>query len=475
MIDEREVFDRFHEALDVQPGPGAFDRLQAALTQRPVTSSQRTRFGLPVPGMGLRLAAGLMVAVVVVAGLLYFRSSLGPIGSAKPDKVPPPAGLFAGVSMMTATDGWADLNSSGHLRRTTDGGAHWTDVSPPSAFAGGASTSFFLDASHAWTVDASWTPGLRFVAHRTTDGGGTWQQSSQITVEVVSPSGLAENAHLSLDFLDSEHGWLFIAAILKPQPPASEPVFDALYRTGDGGLHWTLVSTNSWSFIGAPFVSGCPWGSPVFTSLTTGFMITPDRTYEPGKTQNCSTPNGPSLHVTNDGGLTWQFQALSVTGPSMTCPFICVLDAPRFLDRLHGFLMLPTQGGTTLLATSDGGGSWSLRSMPGSLSDSTSIGWLDARNGWAWTCCGPLIPTPATDTTPMTATVPLYRTSDGGATWARVQTNLRYQTADGSVNDIYFVDDKVGFAVRYTEAAGDTRLIRTTDGGLTWTEVGPLR
>jgi len=197
-------------------------------------------------------------------------------------------------------------------------------------------------------------------------------------------------------------------------------------------------------------------------------MISPDRTYELGKTQNCATPNRPSLHVTNDGGLTWQFQALSVTGSSLTCAslYTCVLDAPDFLDRLHGFLMLSTQGGTTLLATSDGGGSWSRRSMPGSLSDETSIGWLDARNGWAWTSSGPLIPTP---------TVPLYRTRDGGATWARVQANLRYQTADGSVNDIYFVDDKVGFAVRYTEAAGYNWLVRTTDGGLTWTEVGRLR
>jgi len=461
------IRSKMHEALDVEVP--ADDLRSRVISSLPVGGTRTRRFRTPSFRWTAEFVA-IFLAVVLVAGLLYSRGSVGPTGSAKPTMVSRPAGPFAPVSMMTATDGWADPNWSGHPRRTTDGGAHWTDVSPPSAFAGGASRSFFLDASHAWVVDASWTPGLRFIAHRTTDGGRTWRQGSQVTLGGVSPFALDQNAQggLTLDFLDSEHGWLFIAAILQPQSPASEPHFDALYRTGDGGLHWTLVSTNSWSFIGAPFVSGCPWGSPVFTSLTTGFMISPDRTYELGKTQNCATPNRPSLHVTNDGGLTWQFQALSVTGSSLTCAslYTCVLDAPDFLDRLHGFLMLSTQGGTTLLATSDGGGSWSRRSMPGSLSDETSIGWLDARNGWAWTSSGPLIPTP---------TVPLYRTRDGGATWARVQANLRYQTADGSVNDIYFVDDKVGFAVRYTEAAGYNWLVRTTDGGLTWTEVGRLR
>ena len=467
------IRSKMHEALDVELPAG--DLRSRVINSLPVGEPRTRRFRTPSFRWAAEFVA-IFLAVVVAAGLLYSRSSVVPTGSATPSMVSPPAGPFVPVSMMTATDGWADP----HLERAPQAhngrrGALDRRLAAVGVRGRGEQVLFprcFTRLDRGCKLDA--TPSV----HRSPDHRRrrTWQQASQITLDVVSASALDANPQggLTLDFLDSEHGWLFIAAILQPQSPASESHFDALFRTGDGGLHWTLVSTNSWSFIGAPFVSGCPWGSSVFTSLTTGFMISPDRTYELGKTQNCPTPNRPSLHVTNDGGLTWHFQALSVTGPSLTCTslFICVLDAPRFVDRLHGFLML---GGTTLLATSDGGGSWSLRSMPGSLSDATSIGWLDARIGWAWTYNGSLIPTPATDTTPMTALVPLYRTSDGGATWARVQTNLRYQTADGSVKDIYFVDDKVGFAVRYTEAAGYTWLIRTTDGGLTWTEVGRLR
>lgn len=456
------IRSKMHEALDVEQPDG--DLRSRVFRSLPVYEASTPRFRLPSFRWAPELVA-IFLAVALVGGLLYARSSLGSPGSGKPAMVSTPAGPFGPVSMMTATDGWADPNWNGHPRRTTDGGAHWADVSPPSAFAGGASSSYFLDASHAWVVDASWTPRIRFIAHRTADGGRTWQQGAQVTVDVVSPAALDENAlgGPSLNFLDPEHGWLLFDWILQAKSPQSEPHFNALYRTSDGGLHWTLVSTNSWSFIGAPWTSGCPWGSPVtFTSLTTGYMNRPDRTYEPGRTQDCSTPNQLSLHVTHDGGRTWQFQALQLIGLSASCPDFgggCVLDAPDFVDPLHGFLLLPTtEPGSKLLATSDGGTTWSLRSMPGGSLDASSIAWLNASDGWAWT--------------PTAATVPLYRTRDGGATWTRIETNLVGQTRDGWIGALYFVDQRIGFAYRATEARGVSVLLKTIDGGVTWMDVG---
>jgi len=461
------IRSKMHEALDVEQPDG--DLRSRVFRSLPAYQASTPRFRLPSFRWAAELVA-IFLAVALIGGLLYARGSLGLPRSGTPAMVSTPAGPFAPVSMMTATDGWADPSLSGQARRTTDGGAHWADVSPPSAFVGGARSSHFLDASHAWVVDTSWTPRIRFLAHRTTDGGRSWQQGAQVTVDVVSPAALDENAlgGPSLNFLDPEHGWLLFDWILQAKSPSSEPHFNALYRTGDGGLHWTLVSTHSWSFIGAPWTSGCPWGGPVvFISLTTGYMVKPDRTYEPGRTQDCSTPNQLSLHVTHDGGRTWQFQALQVTGLHTSCG--CVVDMPDFVDPLHGFLVL---AGSTLLATSDGGTTWSLRSTPGGSLDASSIAWLNASDGWAWTFSGPLVPSPATDTTPTSATVPLYRTRDGGATWTRIETNLVGQTRDGWIGDLYFVDQRTGFAYRATEAGGTSVLLKTIDGGVTWMDVG---
>ncbi len=450
------IRSKMYEALGVeQPASDLRARVIASL---PVQQSPNRSFKT----LSFQWTAGFVavfLAVVLVAVLVYSRSSLGPTGSASPGMRSTPAGPFAFVSMMNATSGWVDADQNGHPSHTTDGGAHWTDVSPPAVFVGGTSTAYFLNADRAWVMNASWGSPVQLVSQRTIDGGRTWQQGARFTFDVgaASTPDADSQGGFRLDFVDPENGWLFVAALLQSKSPLSEPRRDALYSTSDGGVHWRLVSTNAWSFTPAPLTSGCPWGAPVFISLTTGFMVNPDRTYEAGKTSNCPVPNHTSLHVTHDGGVTWQFQPLPTQfGASPTSPE--VLDAPDFVDQLHGFLVLQS----SLLATSDGGSSWEVRSLPGETSD-VSISWLDARNGAAFVI------------TPGSSNVPLYRTRDGGATWSPVQTNLPSQTSDGSIDGLYFVDQNTGFAFRQMETGGYSLLLKTTDGGHTWTAVGRFK
>lgn len=55
----------------------------------------------------------------------------------------------------------------------------------------------------------------------------------------------------------------------------------------------------------------------------------------------------------------------------------------------------------------------------------------------------------------------------------RVQTNLLWQTVDGVVSGLYFVDQTTGFAFRWDQALERySVLLKTTDGGLDWTVVG---
>jgi hypothetical protein len=65
-MDERILFDRIHQALDVEPQVGAYERLRIALTNT-AAKPQRSGLRLSRPEMGLRFAAIMTLVVVVIA------------------------------------------------------------------------------------------------------------------------------------------------------------------------------------------------------------------------------------------------------------------------------------------------------------------------------------------------------------------------------------------------------------------------
>lgn len=73
-MEQRNVFDRFHEALDVEPRPGSYERMRLALTTAPVTLQRRPAFRMRFTRMGFRVAAALVAAVVVVVALVAYLS-----------------------------------------------------------------------------------------------------------------------------------------------------------------------------------------------------------------------------------------------------------------------------------------------------------------------------------------------------------------------------------------------------------------
>ena len=66
-MDERILFDRFHEALDVEPRPGAFERMRFELLNQPVALRRRPAFRMRFSKMGLRIAAAVVTAALVIA------------------------------------------------------------------------------------------------------------------------------------------------------------------------------------------------------------------------------------------------------------------------------------------------------------------------------------------------------------------------------------------------------------------------
>jgi len=71
-MEERTIFDRFHDALDVEPRAGAYDRMRFELTSAPILLKRRSGPGMRFTGMGLRLVAAAVVALIVVLAVVGY-------------------------------------------------------------------------------------------------------------------------------------------------------------------------------------------------------------------------------------------------------------------------------------------------------------------------------------------------------------------------------------------------------------------
>jgi hypothetical protein len=64
-MDDRVMFDRMHDALDIEPPAGAYERMRVALATSPAQPHEWPVFRMKGSKMGFRLAAGLTLLVLV--------------------------------------------------------------------------------------------------------------------------------------------------------------------------------------------------------------------------------------------------------------------------------------------------------------------------------------------------------------------------------------------------------------------------
>lgn len=358
------------------------------------------------------------------------------------------------VKMVSATTGWA-----AGARRTTDGGANWINTNPPKAR---LSTSgygeFFLDSVHAWvaeTVGSTKACSDRFLVFRTVDGGATWQQGASVPIQVQGFDQSDGSWGLRLYFIDADHGWLRIAPIYGLAPVGLQ---GPLYRTTDGGRHWTFVASQV-----TQSDRGCEGrGDFVFSSPTTGWM-----------SANCPTApdSGLDVLVTRDGGQTWALQSLFSNYCNIQYfPSGCANPVPKFFDSSNGWVL--DKDAPLLLMTSDAGMTWTRHGLPSlptfsctgkygepeTCTDQSIVAasFIDPNQGWA--IIGKY------DLQRGLYAVRFEHTSDGGKSWAALSSNLVSSSGipDLSQATLTFVDQSNAFL--WT----GTALFRTTDGGHTW-------
>lgn len=328
--------------------------------------------------------------------------------------------------------------ASGVILRTSDGGATWTQITSP-----GSTTLYsvlFVNATTVYMTASSTTIGRLF---KSTDGGLTFTNISA-NVPFVAASTVR-----GLEFFGENTGWI------------STSLYE-VYKTTDAGATWALqVDLGTGTLYDIKFVD-----------VNTGFM---------------AGTNG-QVFKTTDGGITWALQTvnavenmyvLSVSPVASSEGSIsAVLAAGRYGTLVKSndlganwsslytaatqeevrdiFMVTPSLGyagggaatlGPTngvVLKTTDGGNNWAVVGNTNYRNYSTF--WLDADKGFMGS----------------RGTYGVLKTTNGGVTWDSL--NLAAGTATGLWYGLYFSDANNGLA-----CGSSGLVIRTTDGGTTWT------
>jgi photosystem II stability/assembly factor-like uncharacterized protein len=308
----------------------------------------------------------------------------------------------------------------GGLSLTTDGGASWqSSTSAAGDYYGNLSALQFVNDQDGWAVGG----GGEILA--TSNGGASWTAQSSNTTENLN----------GLHFSDPDNGWA---------------VGDrgTIVHTSDGGASWTAQSSGtSYQLTGVTF-------SDAANGWATGQSFTSD-----------GYSSGLILHTT-DGGQDWTTQYASIFDPN-TDTVGTAFSGVAFADPQDGWAVGETQGSdssynqTVIMHTTDGGISWTqqLDYQPPDVSNTddatlTSVACTDAEHAVAV----------GYDED----SAEIWHTTDGGQAWTMVGQNLwppflsSYNFA--SLGDVAFADATHGWAV------GGGTIIKTTDGGATWTK-----
>ncbi|HEY7125488.1 MAG TPA: hypothetical protein VH540_16150 [Ktedonobacterales bacterium] len=404
------------------------------------------------------VAAVLLFAVVggMVFGLVLVRhggktnpGSQSPVATDTPFVIPTPTEKPAGsdlsisqIAMKDANQGWATgyrfpiVNDAPPvILHTSDGGVHWANVSParsalrPSAsnalarpLSNGASvrTEDFLTGSVAWELI------LPNHLYKTVDGGQTWQEAT-----------VPGDAIRQFTFLDAQNGWVI----------TEDAGAVVVFRTTNGGATWTRMQHSGSAFR----LQDAFWGVR-FISKTTGWAVFINNT----------VGRSAVIYKTTDSGATWRYQQIAL--PAGVIPPVFP-SAPVFFNDHEGMMevmfadvrslrsdavTLPNSGGSPegLYVTHNGGASWD---GPIVLNGLEFPNFVDALHGWALNSTGSA----------------LLTTSDSGRHWTPVNASPNFN----QIEELSFVSGQVGWALKFEQATQSDLLLKTVDGGQTWTQL----
>ncbi len=361
------------------------------------------------------------------------------------------------LQMMSETTGWAWNSDRPDLLRTTDGGCHWRRVKSWPGDEYGLSWSYFLSDRVAWVATA------KPLLFRTTDGGQSW---SSWALPPASKVVYGSIKYGPMSFLNQHLGWMLVLNFyeVKPTSASTSAITTGVdvYRTSDGGQHWTKLTSSVKRTHPAPgeLPDNAYFSTIGFLDASTGWIGGPA-----GGEQGW-------LYVTHDGGQSWYPQPLPPV-PGVGSLRNMVTFAPHFSSARDGVLaatfgteeMRSPQGFCTFV-THDGGASW--RATPLMEVDDTQLGMGSLQGGSRYL----RVPPPVFVDSRFGWDNAGVLTNDSGQHWSQFAAGLPQQPSQ-----VDFVSSQEGWALTYDVppqlAIGGvaSHLYKTTDGGKTWQQV----
>lgn len=354
------------------------------------------------------------------------------------------------IDMLDETSGWSqaqDRSGKFYLLHTSDGGLNWNDVTPNEYY-----SPSFLNARVAWALFFGSSPESPVKLAQTTDSGNSW-------VILNEDMPMLDPYLFSLTFEDEKNGRWSIATI------GAGTVHTQYYRTTDGGVTWEPAAFNiSKDWIGKYYINSDGFGEvTACNGCGTLFYFDLSRMlFAPG-------PGSPTtLFLTTDSGKTWR--KIELVGlPSDIDPESSPIRYPTFFDNNEG--ILPFVIGSSeaesiqvfIYSTQNGGSTWQLESGPTLVDkkagDTVEIDFITRLDGFLLSDKG------------------LQITHDGGKTWTQVAWPGDFASSEANVMaQLDFVNLKTGWVVLEKYLMGPkmaSGVFKTTDGGLTWTELLP--
>jgi len=325
----------------------------------------------------------------------------------------------SGMSMFQFLDSLKGfgLNFYGYIFKTTDGGINWQRLSDPKF-----NDFNFVNSNICYSV------GYVGRIARTSNGGNNWiRQDTRITDETLWDISFSDN---NTGFITGEYG--------------------TLLKTVNGGTNWILTDFNvDLSAIGK--ADSQIWYIASFGKIlkTTNTGLTWDTLYVelPSITRldfiNANTGFGVckygTFFKTTNGGQSWIIDNTHWSFQSWSLDFI---------DENTGFA-----GGNITRKTTNGGTNWEAINF-GQYYYSSDIQFVNHNTGFIAT-------NPSLVESSNSSTGTILKTTNGGLNWQPKQIG------GGSVLDINFVNERIGFAlIGYQLNGGD--IYKTTDGGENW-------
>ena len=351
-----------------------------------------------------------------------------------------PQGFFFldGISCATSSDcvavGQADGEStSSPVVVSTDGGLNWEGVSVPATGFGDSSATLSGVSCPSVTLCVAVGPAGTFAS---TDGGHSWKSESDVGDEFGSVScGSATTCTAVGEGLFVGNG-------------------STIASTTDGGVTWTQESVPA----GITDLSGvsCAAGlSGVSNCIAVGYESS---TYPMQGVVISSSDNGASWTEQTYPERIYVLQGVSCSS-SLTCIAVGQTSSPNTVDWQTSGPRLPTGAYGNIIATTDGGATWTSEESPGGVNELSSVSCPSTTECVAVGASSVGAPSGA-----------IVVTTDSGLTW----TQSTVPSGNMMLSGVSCASDSTCVAVGDSiDSATNTSagvVLATADGGDTWTE-----